>query len=88
LFFAEGKLPLINGDTLVQQFVEGFGFRERNQSLLNSGVEASVKHGHQRVVFEVQGHDGFLKFRSIGCDRLGLFQLAESVSGFLLEVTV
>jgi len=37
---------------------------------------------------EVQGHDDLLKLGGIRRNGLGLFKLAESVSGFLLQVAV
>jgi hypothetical protein len=87
-FFMKYKLSLVDGNILIHQLIKGFGFQEIDQRFLDVSIEAFIKHEHQRIIFKVQRHDNLLEFHYVYCNRLGLFKLAESVSGFLLEVTV
>ena len=47
--------PLVDGNTLFDEILEVVGFREVNQSLLDFGVEAFIKHGALGIVVDSNG---------------------------------
>jgi hypothetical protein len=73
---------------LVNQLFEGLSQREVDERLFDLGIEAFVEHRHRRIVCEVQGHDAFLEFGSVGCNGLGLLESAEAVLGLLFKIAI
>ena len=59
----EGVLPLVDGNALLEEFVEILGYREKDQRFLDFGIKAFIKYGLLGAIVQIQWHDDILEIR-------------------------
>ena len=74
-FHTERMSPLVDGDALADEFLEGFGLRKIQQVLLDLATKASVERGDFGVLAVFQWRNGLLELRGVRGNRFGLFEV-------------
>ena len=59
----KGVLPLIDGNALLEEFVESLRYREKDQRFLDIRIKAFIKHGLLGAIVQIQRRDDILEIR-------------------------